>query len=120
MGGVRKTGMTFLDAFVVRHDTCADKSQYGTNTQVQAVELTTPNGAPDCDESYVGLWQSSYGGNNKNEQLGYVSASPDGSYVIAAGVKEGATANEYHRWLVKLDAATGAKVWEIIMPSTDA
>ena len=120
VGGERNTGMTFLDAFVVRHDTCADKTQYGTNTQAQAVELATPSGAPDCGESYVWAWQSSNGGNNKNEQLGYVSASPDGSYVIAAGIKEGATANEYHRWLIKLDAATGAKIWEIIMPSTDA
>ena len=120
VGGERNTGMVFLDAFVVRHDTCADKTQYGTNTQAQAVELATPSGAPDCSGSYVWAWQSSNGGNSKNEQLGYVSASPDGSYVIAAGVKEGATANEYHRWLIKLDAATGAKIWEIIMPSTDA
>ena len=102
--------MTFFDAFVVRHDTCADKTQYGTNTQVQAVELTSPNGAPDCDESYVWVWQSSYGGNNKNDQLENVSVSPDGSYVIVFGVKEGASPHEYHRWLVKFDAATDASM----------
>ena len=120
VGGERNTGMVFLDSFVARHDTCADKTKYGTSAQAQGVELNNPSGAPDCADSYVWAWQSSNGGNNKDEQFGYVSASPDGSYVIAAGVKEGATSSEYHRWLVKLDAATGAKIWEIIMPSTDA
>ena len=119
VGGERNTGMVFLDSFVARHDTCADKTKYGTSAQAQGVELNNPSGAPDCADSYVWAWQSSNGGNNKDEQFGYVSASPDGSYVIAAGVKEGATSSEYHRWLVKLDAATGAKIWEIIMPSTD-
>jgi len=51
--------------------------------------------------------------------LGFVATSPDGTYVIAAGVKE---KNNYAhaRWLIKLDAATGAVIWEFEMPTNNS
>ena len=48
--------------------------------------------------------------------FGYVATSPDGTYVLAAGVKE-TSAGVHARWVLKLDAATGQEIWSIVMPT---
>ena len=63
-------------------------------------------------------WSSGYA--NKDDFFGYVAVSPDASYLIAAGTKQGSTSRIAQRWLVKIDATTGETIWEIIMPSTDS
>ena len=35
-------------------------------------------------------------------------------------MKQGATTKIAHRWLVKIDAATGETIWEIIMPTNES
>ena len=49
-----------------------------------------------------------------------MAVSPDASYLVAAGVKQGASKKIAHRWLVKIDASTGETIWEIIMPSNNS
>jgi len=51
--------------------------------------------------------------------FGYVAASPDGTYVLAAGVKETST-GVHARWIKKFDAASGAEIWEIVMPTDNS
>ena len=67
----------------------------------------------NCATDFAWVWQSTNA--NKHDTFAYVAASPDKSYVIAAGVREGATTTDFERWLVKLDATTGALIWEIIL-----
>ena len=39
--------------------------------------------------------------------------SPDGSYLIGAGIRQpGSVKTTFNGYVVKLDAATGAKLWE--------
>ena len=83
----------------------------------------------------------------KDDMFGYVAASPDKSYLIAVGLRyelswtvshnlwliefrptdllwktfrQGKTTKIFHRWVVKIDANTGATIWEFSMPSSDA
>ena len=51
--------------------------------------------------------------------FGYVAASPDKSYLIAVGLRQGKNTKTFHRWVVKIDANTGKTIWEFSMPSTD-
>ncbi len=65
----------------------------------------------------VWAWKSSNPG--KSDAVNYVAVSPDKSYVIAAGVTE-VSSTVFQRWLIKLNASTGAEVWKIQFPETDA
>lgn len=45
--------------------------------------------------------------------LKYFQESADGTYLIAAGIRQpGTSATTYNGYVVKLDAATGSKIWE--------
>ena len=57
-------------------------NQYADKT---SVDLGPPSGAPNCKNDYTWAWK---GSSSKHNMLGFVATSPDGTYVIAAGVKE--------------------------------
>lgn len=102
-----------MDGVVVRVDVCSDLSKYENPTDT---ELKAPNGASDCAKDYTWVWASSE--TSVHDNFGWVTASPDKSYILAAGVKE-RSGGKMARWIVKLDAATGSKIWEIVMPTND-
>lgn len=69
-------------SIVVRVDRCSKMSQYADKT---SVELGPPSGTPNCKKDYTWVWKAP---SSKKSMLGFVATSPDGTYVIVAGVKE--------------------------------
>ena len=67
---------------VVRVDQCSKMNQYADKT---SVDLGPPSGTPNCKSDYTWAWK---GSGSKHNMLGFVATSPDGTYLIAAGVKE--------------------------------
>jgi len=78
-----------------------------------SVELGVPSGSPACRRDYTWVYK---GPSDKHSMFGMVATSPDKTYVLAAGVKE-KNNNAHARWIVKLDANTGAEIWSIEMPT---
>ena len=48
----------------------------------------------------------------------WLALSPDDSYVLAVGVKQ-TTNTKHQRYIVKLNAQTGAEIWSVLMPTGD-
>lgn len=101
-----------LGALIVRVDICPNLSSYENPTDTL---LDSANGAADCAKKFTWVWTGVATG---SKNLGWVKTSPDGSYVLAAGVQE--IGDTFRRWLVKLNAATGAEIWQIVMNSDDS
>ena len=101
------------ESVVVRVDRCPNLSDY---SNVNNVDLVTPSGTANCKNDYTWAYKSTY---SKNNRLGYVATSPDGTYVIAAGAKE-KNNQAIARWLIKLDAQTGVVIWEVEMPNNNS
>ena len=101
------------DAFLVRYDLCNDLSNYSNPVGNDITEIGN-----DCSSNIKWAWVS--GRANTDDFFGYSAVSPDKSYIIAAGTIQGSAKNVAHRWLVKIDANTGNKIWEIKMPSNDS
>jgi len=99
---------------VTRIDRCPDLSSYSKPTEVE-VGVPADPASIDCKSDYTWTYKGSA---TKNNRAGYVATSPDGTYVLIAGVKE-KSSNAYARWIVKLDAATGQEMWSIEMPTTN-
>ena len=103
--------MIKLDAFVARYDLCdnlADnKDPLGT---------TLDTAGTNCKKNLRWAWQSGRAG--RDDMFGYVAASPDKSYVIAVGLRQGSDNKTFYRWMVKIDAETGKTIWDVKMPST--
>lgn len=99
------------DGIIVRIDECSNLGSYETATDV---EVGPPSGAANCAQDYTWVWTNNEAATH--EQFGWVTSSPDGSYILAAGVKDMGDLQRQARWLVKLDAATGAEIWQIVMP----
>ena len=110
--GLEKEGVVMRDAFVVRFDLCDNLSSYENPVGNDITRI-----GADCKSNMKWAWVS--GRSNKDDFFGYSAVSPDKSYIIAAGTMQGSAKNVAHRWLVKLDANTGNKIWEIKMPSND-
>ena len=103
------------DGLIARVDVCTDISQYTNPLQVAVL---APTGTPNCATDYTWVWKSNMAGTN--ERFGFIATSPDKSYVIASGVRGPADGSNFQRWLVKLDANTGAEIWQISMDTTEA
>ena len=112
MGLESETGLS-RDAFIARFDLCDNLSDYLNPVATDISFVGTK-----CKKHMKWAWTSGRAG--KQDMFGYSAVSPDKSYVIAAGTRQGSTKSIAHRWLVKFDANTGEKIWEIKMPSTDA
>ena len=110
--GMESEGSRNRDAFVVRFDLCDNLSSYSRPVGNDITEI-----GADCKSNMKWAWVS--GRSNKDDFFGYSAVSPDKSYIIAAGTMQGSAKNVAHRWLVKIDANTGNKIWEIKMPSND-
>ena len=82
-----------------RVDICADVSQYESNLGVELSSAGT-----DCTENFT--WTYKTGTDKIDEKFAWVAERPDGTYVLAVGAKE-ETAAKMHRFIVKLNAATG-------------
>ena len=111
--GLESEGSGNRDAFVVRFDLCENLSSYSNPVGNDITEIGS-----DCSSNMKWAWVS--GRKNKDDFFGYSAVSPDKSYIIAAGTMQGSAKNIAHRWLVKIDANTGSKIWEIRMPSTNS
>ena len=101
------------DAFVARFDLCDNLSDYESPVGTEISTVGTK-----CKKNMKWAWTSNRAG--KTEMFGYSAVSPDKSFIIAAGTRQGSAKNIAQRWLVKFDANTGEKMWEIRMPTTDA
>lgn len=98
---------------IARVDVCNPLSSYEDPTNA---EVGVPSGSANCATDYSWVWKTS---SSFHEMFGYVATSPDGTYVLAAGVKE--MSNGVHaRWIMKLDAVTGAEIWSIVMPTDNS
>ena len=111
--GAERPGMVKLDAFVARYDLCDNMAD---NTNPLGTTLDTVG--TDCKQNLRWAWTSGRAG--RDDMFGYVAASPDKSYIIAVGLREGSTNTQFYRWMVKIDALTGQTIWEVEMPSTAA
>ena len=98
---------------ITRVDVCPSLSSYEDPTNA---EVGVPSGTANCASDYTWTYKSPHSLHN---MFGYVATSPDGSYILAAGVKE-TTSGVHARWLLKLDAATGAEIWSIEMPTDNS
>ena len=103
--------MVKLDAFVARYDLCDNLAD---NTNPLGTTLDTAG--TDCKTNLRWAWSSGRAG--RDDMFGYVAASPDKSYVIAVGLREGSDNKTFYRWMVKIDAETGQTVWEVKLPNT--
>ena len=107
------------DAIMTRYNLCPDISSYGSETDATTTSVSIaedPNTA-DCASELA--WTFKSGNAGQNDMFGYVAVSPDKTYVIASGVK--AISNtKMVRWLVKIDAANGQKIWETQSPQNEA
>ena len=88
------------DAFIARFDLCDKLSDYANPV---ATDISTVG--TKCKKNMKWTWSS--GRSGKTEMFGYSAVSPDKSFIIAAGTRQGSSKNIAHRWLVKLDANTG-------------
>ena len=104
-------------AFMTRYNLCSDVTTYGQSATSTYLGITATPGTANCLNELVWAWSSSNPG--KSDAVNGVAVSPDKTYVIAAGVREVST-TVYQRWLVKLNASTGAEMWKIQFPETDA
>jgi len=70
------------------------------------------NGAgANCAENFKWAWLNN--NNNRYCHMVSVKESADGSYVLAAGTRQStSTTNNYNGYVVKIDSATGATIWE--------
>ena len=108
------------DAVVNAMELCPKMSDYNVPGGTTLTGSTT-NGTFKCKKNFKWSWRSKIAG--KSEKFGYVTASPDGSYVLAAGIREKQKTSSgfvLQRYLVKIDAATGQTIWELKMPINDA
>lgn len=87
------------------------------NIQNNDIDLAKPDPF-NCNKTYKWVWGLNR--KDKEEQMGYIATSPDKSYVMASGVIQNWNLSGYKRWLVKLDAQTGAEIWRVILPESDA
>lgn len=92
----------------------ADYSNNGKNPLAVGLD----SNGDKCKKNLKWSWTS--GRSGKDDMFGYVAASPDKSYLIAVGLRQGKNTKTFHRWVVKVDSNTGATIWEFSMPSTDA
>ena len=69
-----------------------------------------------CQNSFTWSWREA--DTTVNAKLLWLALSPDGTYVLAAGTKQ-STGDNHHRYIVKLNALTGAVIWSTLLP-TDA
>merc|ERR1712130_500781 len=99
------------EGFVTRVDLCDDLSKYSSST---GVFLDQPGN--NCADSFT--WSFKTNTRTLNDKLVMMAESPDGKYILAVGVKE---SNHYafHRYIIKLSAATGELIWAILMPLDD-
>ena len=107
------------DAVVNAMELCPNMADYNVPGGTTLTGSTT-NGTFKCKKNFKWSWRSNIA--NKSEKFGYVTASPDGSYVLAAGVREKQKTSSgfiLQRYLVKINAATGKTVWELKMPIND-
>ena len=98
---------------MVRVDRCPNFSSYENPSEA---ELGVTTGTVKCEQHVSWVYK---GSSTKHNMVGMVATSPDGTYVLAAGVKE-KNNNAHARWIIKLDAATGAVIWEIEMPTNNS
>ena len=64
----------------------------------------------DCRDKYTWAYRES--NNNRDAKINFVAESPDGSYVIAVGIRQRTSnAQRYNGYVLKLNAATGQKIW---------
>ena len=68
----------------------------------------------NCANSFTWSWREPI--TTKDAKLVWVALSPDGSYVLAVGVRQTATTT-HQRYVVKLNAQTGAQIWSFLMPT---
>ena len=115
--GIESESVMNRVAFLTRYNVCSDPTTYGQSATSTYLGITQTPGTANCLNELVWAWSSSNPG--KNDAVNYVAVSPDKTYVIAAGLIEVST-TVYQRWLVKLNAATGAEIWKIQFPETDA
>jgi hypothetical protein len=108
-----ETGSPNGDGLIARVDVCADLSSYATPLDTGVL---TPAGSPNCATDYTWVWRSNLSGTT--DRFGFIATSPDATYVIASGYRGVGT--NFQRWLVKLDAATGAEIWQITMDANEA
>ena len=94
---------------VMRIDLCEDVSKYESNLGVNLEQPGT-----NCANRFTWSWRDPV--TTKHSKTVWVAVSPDDSYVLAVGVKE-LTSTKYHRYVVKLDAKTGAQIWSFVMPT---
>ena len=69
----------------------------------------------NCANRFTWSWRDP--ATTKNAKIVWIALSPDGSYVLAVGVKEGSTSKKHQRYVVKLNAQTGALIWSFMMPT---
>jgi hypothetical protein len=115
--GLESESSTNRVAFLTRYNVCSDPTTYGQSATSTYLGITQTPGTANCLNELVWSWSSPTPG--KSSAVNYVAVSPDKTYVIAAGVIEVST-TVYQRWLVKLNASTGAEIWKIQFPETDA
>ena len=111
--GAERPGMVKLDAFVARYDLCDNLAD---NTNPLGTVMNTAG--TDCKTNLRWAWSSGRAG--RDDMFGYVAASPDKTYVIAVGLREGSDNKTFYRWMVKIDAETGQTIWEVKQPNTAA
>ena len=99
MGLESESGMA-RDAFIARFDLCDNLSDYANPV---ATDISTAG--TKCKKNMKWAWTS--GRSGKTDMFGYSAVSPDKSFIIAAGTRQGSTKSIAHRWLVKFDANTG-------------
>lgn len=101
------------EAFVTRIDPCSDKNQYD-----RPLGSTLVSGGNNCSRNYK--WSHKTNIDGKHETLVWLALSPDESYVLAAGTRSTRTdLSKIGRYIKKLDAATGAEIWNTTLSVSD-
>ena len=83
--GATRPNMIKLDAFLARYDLCDNLSDYKSPLAVNLDAV-----GDKCKKNLKWTWNSKHDG---KDMFGYVAASPDGSYLIAAGIMTQGTGN---------------------------
>ena len=108
-GLTSETGTGKASAIVTRIDLCSDLSKYDS---ALGVNLSGPG--TNCANQFTWSWKEPV--TTKHASVVWVAESPDGSYILAVGVKQ-MTNSKHQRYVVKLNAQTGALIWSFVMPT---
>ena len=79
-----------------------------------ALGVNLPSPGTNCKDSFTWSWKEP--DSTKHAKLVWVAESPDGTYILAVGVKQ-VTATKHQRYVVKLNAQTGELIWSFTMPT---